>query len=209
MLTIKNKYLLPRNPSLIQFLTQAHFLANSIVSPSMELKYVLHPFGLGFREVGEKLDKVGKGLDSVQKNTKVVNAKVEVLSREREERPKEFLVFHRGKRGRRGEEPKWEEVDMAKYKIPQFLGNCKPLYLDWELKEEQILGCFDLHGRVVVRLVTLEFGEYALGLGSSRLLERTDQSWADMVSADTYPTRSRLSANRRNKVGLTLSQTER
>ncbi|RDY13205.1 Retrovirus-related Pol polyprotein from transposon 17.6, partial [Mucuna pruriens] len=49
------------------------------------------------------------------------------------------------------------------FKILQFLSNSKPkVYVDWELKVEQILGCFDLHGRVIVRLVTLEFGKYAL-----------------------------------------------
>ncbi|RDX97730.1 hypothetical protein CR513_19483, partial [Mucuna pruriens] len=34
--------------------------------------------------------------------------------------------------------------------------------LDKEHKVEQILGCFNLHGQMVVRLVTLEFGDYAL-----------------------------------------------
>ncbi|RDY09732.1 hypothetical protein CR513_05857, partial [Mucuna pruriens] len=40
------------------------------------------------RELGEKLDKAGKGLDPIQKDTQSVNAKVEALSREKDERPK-------------------------------------------------------------------------------------------------------------------------
>ncbi|RDX85511.1 hypothetical protein CR513_33298, partial [Mucuna pruriens] len=40
------------------------------------------------RELGEKLDKIGQGLGSVQKDTQRVNAKVEALSKDREERPK-------------------------------------------------------------------------------------------------------------------------
>ncbi|RDX83284.1 hypothetical protein CR513_35810, partial [Mucuna pruriens] len=60
----------------------------------------------------------------------------------------------RRERNRRGR----EELDMGKCKIPTFLGNYK---LE-ELKVEQILGCFDYIGRMMVRLVTLEFSEYAL-----------------------------------------------
>ncbi|RDY11899.1 hypothetical protein CR513_03378, partial [Mucuna pruriens] len=42
---------------------------------------------------------------------------------------------------------------MGKCKIPPFLGNCElEVYVDWELKVEKIL----------VRLVTLEFGDYVL-----------------------------------------------
>ncbi|RDX83364.1 hypothetical protein CR513_35726, partial [Mucuna pruriens] len=52
---------------------------------------------------------------------------------------------------------------MSKCKIPPFLGNCKPeVYADWELKVEKILSCFNLHGQRVVRLIILEFGDYAL-----------------------------------------------
>ncbi|RDY13209.1 hypothetical protein CR513_01902, partial [Mucuna pruriens] len=43
------------------------------------------------KELGEKLDKVGKGLNLVQKDTKSINAKVEALSREKDERPKLFV----------------------------------------------------------------------------------------------------------------------
>ncbi|RDX72776.1 hypothetical protein CR513_47694, partial [Mucuna pruriens] len=48
---------------------------------------------------------------------------------------------------------------------PSIFGNFKPeVYVDWELKVEQILDYFNLHGRKLVRLVTLEFGDYALRL---------------------------------------------
>ncbi|RDX80279.1 hypothetical protein CR513_39194, partial [Mucuna pruriens] len=40
------------------------------------------------KKLGEKLDKFGKGLDSVQKDNEAVNAKVEALSKWKEERPK-------------------------------------------------------------------------------------------------------------------------
>ncbi|RDX87479.1 hypothetical protein CR513_31037, partial [Mucuna pruriens] len=40
---------------------------------------------------------------------------------------------------------------MGKCKIPPFLGNCKPeVYLDWELKVEQILGCFEYNGKAAM-----------------------------------------------------------
>ncbi|RDX85653.1 hypothetical protein CR513_33134, partial [Mucuna pruriens] len=48
------------------------------------------------------------------------------------------------------------EIDVSKGRK-----NMPKMYVDWELKIEQILGYFDLHGRMVVRLVTLEFGDYA------------------------------------------------
>ncbi|RDY01005.1 hypothetical protein CR513_15732, partial [Mucuna pruriens] len=48
---------------------------------------------------------------------------------------------------RRGEEQTEEKLDMRKYKIPPFLGNCKlKIYVDWELKVEKIVGCFSLCG---------------------------------------------------------------
>ncbi|RDY03257.1 hypothetical protein CR513_13175, partial [Mucuna pruriens] len=130
------------------------------------------------RELKEKLDKVGKGLDLVQRDTQSVNSKVDVLSREKDERPKVMSMHEsegsfkgenlsgngRSSRyGKRGEKPRDEELETSKCKIPPFLGNCKPeVYVDWELKVEQILGCFNLHGRRVVRLVTLEFSDYVL-----------------------------------------------
>ncbi|RDX63040.1 hypothetical protein CR513_58567, partial [Mucuna pruriens] len=56
-----------------------------------------------------------------------------------------------------------EKLDMCMCKILPFLGDCKlEEYIDWELKVDQIVSSFDLHGRKVVRLVTLEFGSYAL-----------------------------------------------
>ncbi|RDY13946.1 hypothetical protein CR513_01068, partial [Mucuna pruriens] len=90
--------------------------------------------------VGKGLDQVGKGLDTVQKDTKSVNAKQGWRNR-REER--------RERHGWKGEEPKGDELDMSKYKIVSFLGNCKlEVYVDWEPK--------------FVRLVTLDFCDYAL-----------------------------------------------
>ncbi|RDX89955.1 hypothetical protein CR513_28256, partial [Mucuna pruriens] len=137
-------------------------------------------------ELREKLDKVGKGFNLVQKDTQSINAKVETLSREREERPTMVSMHESGesfeegyyseggrssqssmggrherlervernrreermeRHGRREEEPRREKIDMANCKIPLFLENCKlEVYVDWELKVEQILGCFDLHG---------------------------------------------------------------
>ncbi|RDX73947.1 hypothetical protein CR513_46359, partial [Mucuna pruriens] len=126
------------------------------------------------RELGEKLDKVGKGLDSMQRDAQCVNAKVEALSRENDKRPNMVSMHESGgsyegenlsesgrssqssmgerceryvrvernrkderreRHGRRGKEPMEEELDMSKCKIPPFM---------------------------VVRLVTLEFGDYAL-----------------------------------------------
>ncbi|RDX80079.1 hypothetical protein CR513_39411, partial [Mucuna pruriens] len=53
------------------------------------------------RELGEKLDKVGKGLDSVQKDTQSVNAKVEALSKGKEDRPNiAFIHESEGSNGR-------------------------------------------------------------------------------------------------------------
>ncbi|RDX99733.1 hypothetical protein CR513_17177, partial [Mucuna pruriens] len=119
------------------------------------------------RELGEKLDRVGKGLDSIQKDTQIVNANVEALSREKKEKPKvaslhdsegsfgDNLSEHgrvernrkeerRDRHGRIGEEPREEELDMFKSRIPHSLGNYK-------------LGAY---GQRVVRLVTLEFGKF-------------------------------------------------
>ncbi|RDX88534.1 hypothetical protein CR513_29860, partial [Mucuna pruriens] len=134
------------------------------------------------RELWEKLEKIDRGLNSVQKDTQSVNVKVEALKKEKEERHKiaylqesEWIVEgrtssdrgrslgllkvkdvrnmkkRRGVRGKRvgRDEPRKKKLDTLKCKIPPFLGNCKPdTYIDWELE--------------VMRLVTLEFGDYAL-----------------------------------------------
>ncbi|RDX99639.1 hypothetical protein CR513_17290, partial [Mucuna pruriens] len=44
-------------------------------------------------ELDEKLERVSRGLDSVQKDTQSVNAKVEALSREKEEKPKVASLY--------------------------------------------------------------------------------------------------------------------
>ncbi|RDX77468.1 hypothetical protein CR513_42404, partial [Mucuna pruriens] len=51
-------------------------------------------------------------------------------------------------------------------------------FLAIELKVNQILSCFNLQGQRVVRLVTLEFGEYALDI-RSRVIEPCE-SWKDL-----------------------------
>ncbi|RDY13805.1 hypothetical protein CR513_01222, partial [Mucuna pruriens] len=83
---------------------------------------------------------------------------------ERQERLKRYGRDERRERhGRRKDEPGREKLDLGKCKILPFLGNCKSeVYVDYELKVEQMLSCFDMHGRMIVRLVTLNFGDYAL-----------------------------------------------
>ncbi|RDX93074.1 hypothetical protein CR513_24718, partial [Mucuna pruriens] len=161
---------------------------------------------LGSENLGKKWERQAKSGETfpqslVQKDTQSVNAKVEALSKGKEERLKVASMhasegsFEEGncsevsrssqsslgercerqvrvERNRREEmrerhdrieEPRKEELDISKCKIPPFLGNFKCMvYVDWGLKVEQILGYFNLHGRMVVRLVTLEFGDYAL-----------------------------------------------
>ncbi|RDY13234.1 hypothetical protein CR513_01877, partial [Mucuna pruriens] len=66
-------------------------------------------------------------------------------------------------RGAEVHNPLWEGGTNDMGKLREIKGNCKPkVYVDWELKVDQILGYFDLHGRMVVRLVTLELGDYDL-----------------------------------------------
>ncbi|RDX84241.1 hypothetical protein CR513_34733, partial [Mucuna pruriens] len=43
---------------------------------------------------------------------------------------------------------------------------------------------------------------------SARCRVALDRDWSDMISVETYPTRSRLSADKHNRVGLTLFQTK-
>ncbi|RDX75048.1 hypothetical protein CR513_45123, partial [Mucuna pruriens] len=71
--------------------------------------------------------------------------------RERHRRVKRNRREERRERhGRKGEETREEEIDMSKCKIHPFLWNCKlEVYMDWELKVEKILGCFNLHGQRV------------------------------------------------------------
>ncbi|RDX91692.1 hypothetical protein CR513_26282, partial [Mucuna pruriens] len=144
-----------------------------------------------------------EGLDSIREDTQSVNAKVEALSKNKEEEPKVIILHEsegrydesrnsersessrtlrrrRSKRRERDERnntevshernrmgrenPRREKLDMGKCKIPLLLDNSKSeVYLDWELKVEQILGCFDYYGRMVVRFVmfiTLSVEEY-------------------------------------------------
>ncbi|RDX80574.1 hypothetical protein CR513_38869, partial [Mucuna pruriens] len=51
------------------------------------------------------------------------------------------------------------------------------------------------------------FGKISVGYLECRIALGRD--WADMVSTETHPTRSWLSANRRNRVGMTLSRMEK
>ncbi|RDX65702.1 hypothetical protein CR513_55614, partial [Mucuna pruriens] len=64
-------------------------------------------------------------------------------------------IVRRHKRVRK--EPRREELNGIKCKTPPFLGECKlDYYLSWEIK------CIDYHKRMKVRLITLEFSDYAL-----------------------------------------------
>ncbi|RDY03217.1 hypothetical protein CR513_13222, partial [Mucuna pruriens] len=88
--------------------------------------------------------------------------------RERHERQERVERYRREERreirGTRGEEQRREKLDMSKCKILPFLGNSKPkVYVDWELKVEQILSCFDVEGCMVVWFVTLEFVDTSVG----------------------------------------------
>ncbi|RDY08617.1 hypothetical protein CR513_07132, partial [Mucuna pruriens] len=92
----------------------------------------------------------------------------------------------RERHGRRGE-LREEELHMFKSKIPLFLGDCKPdEYINWELMVDKILSPFDLHGRKLVRLVTLEFYRYAMVWWNQVLEEiRSDkrgpcEGWRDL-----------------------------
>ncbi|RDX85333.1 hypothetical protein CR513_33477, partial [Mucuna pruriens] len=61
------------------------------------------------------------------------------------------------------EDPRREELDGIKFKIPPVLGECKlDYYLCREMKVDQIFECIDYHKRRKVRLVTLEFIDYFL-----------------------------------------------
>ncbi|RDX71849.1 hypothetical protein CR513_48746, partial [Mucuna pruriens] len=122
----------------------------------------------------------------MKKDTQSINANLEALSREKEEekgptmhesedrydeghlsihsvssRSHKSEIHYRHKRPRK--EPRREEIDGIKCKIPPFLGESKPnSYLDWEMKVEKIFECFDFNERMRIKLVTLEFSGYAL-----------------------------------------------
>ncbi|RDX61721.1 hypothetical protein CR513_60027, partial [Mucuna pruriens] len=86
------------------------------------------------RELGEKLDKVGKGLDSIQKHTQRVNAKVEALIMEKEEKLK-VASLH---------DSKGSFVDNLSESSGRSSWCSHEAYVDWELKVEQIHSCFNL-----------------------------------------------------------------
>ncbi|RDX85806.1 hypothetical protein CR513_32944, partial [Mucuna pruriens] len=61
------------------------------------------------------------------------------------------------------EEPKRAPLDTLKYKIPPFLGDKDvKSYLEWEIKVDQVLECFNYDELVKVKIVTYEFSGYAL-----------------------------------------------
>ncbi|RDY04700.1 hypothetical protein CR513_11570, partial [Mucuna pruriens] len=113
-------------------------------------------------ELGEKLDKVGKGLDLVQKDTQSVNAKVEALSRERKDRLK-LVSMHESERsfeegnysegGRRGRHERLERVKRNGREERREKHGRRGV----EPRRKEI----DM-AKVVVRFVTVEFGDYAL-----------------------------------------------
>ncbi|RDX87647.1 hypothetical protein CR513_30845, partial [Mucuna pruriens] len=138
------------------------------------------------RELGEKLDRVGKGLDYVQKDTQSVNAKVEALSREKEEKPKVASLHdsegsfgdNLSESSRRSSRSSYGE---RREKHGRVKRNRREERMERhgrrgeEPKEEEldISKCkippfseayvdYELKGQKVVRLVTEEFCEYAL-----------------------------------------------
>ncbi|RDY11889.1 hypothetical protein CR513_03385, partial [Mucuna pruriens] len=126
------------------------------------------------RELGETLDKVGKGLDSFQKDTQSVNAKVEVLRKGKEERPKISSMHESG--GSYGGDNLSESSGGRKRNSQSSMGEkCEGdvrmkrnrrlqvgEYVDRELMVDQIVSSFDLHSRKVVRLINLNFCGYTL-----------------------------------------------
>ncbi|RDX94944.1 hypothetical protein CR513_22604, partial [Mucuna pruriens] len=70
---------------------------------------------------------------------------------------------HRRDEERRDEGKGDADLDVGKCKILLFEGNYKPeVYIDWELKVEQMITSFGIQGQIGVRLVTLVFGDYSL-----------------------------------------------
>ncbi|RDY09315.1 hypothetical protein CR513_06317, partial [Mucuna pruriens] len=82
---------------------------------------------------------------------------------ERRERHERHRRDEKRERRDRREEDRRDKLEMRKCKIPQFVRNCKPeIYIDWELKVEQVISSFDIQGQKGVRLVTLAYEDYAL-----------------------------------------------
>ncbi|RDY06030.1 hypothetical protein CR513_10050, partial [Mucuna pruriens] len=64
---------------------------------------------------------------------------------ERRERRERHRREERCERRYKREEDRMDELDMGKCKIPPFGGNCKlEVYIDWELKVEQMITSFDI-----------------------------------------------------------------
>ncbi|RDY10219.1 hypothetical protein CR513_05304, partial [Mucuna pruriens] len=114
------------------------------------------------QKLGKKFDRVNKGLDYVQKDTQSVIAKMEALSREKEEKPK--VASLHDSEGSFG-----DNLSKSSGRSSQFSHGKR---------------C-EKHGRrgKVVRLVRLEFGEYALVWWTqdirSRVIEPCE-SWRDL-----------------------------
>ncbi|XP_006575997.1 uncharacterized protein [Glycine max] len=76
----------------------------------------------------------------------------------RNERYKERRI-HRRYGGRQRE----EGIEGEKVKIPTFKGTCDPeVYLEWEMKVEQVFACYNYNEEKKIKLAFLEFEGYAL-----------------------------------------------
>jgi len=61
---------------------------------------------------------------------------------------------HRRYRGRQRE----EEIEGVKVKILTFKGTCDPeVYLEWEMKVEQVFACYNYNEEKKIELASLEF----------------------------------------------------
>ncbi|RDX82240.1 hypothetical protein CR513_37000, partial [Mucuna pruriens] len=148
------------------------------------------------KELREKLDLVGKSLDVVQKDAHSTNNKVEALSRVKEKgvrghndhsrKPYSSKEEKRVRHERHRREER-DDLDLGKCKIPRFVGDCKlKVYIDWELKVEQLMTNFGVQGRKGVSLVIVALEDYALVWCTSlmddirREIEEPCESWYDL-----------------------------
>ncbi|RDY12111.1 hypothetical protein CR513_03136, partial [Mucuna pruriens] len=79
------------------------------------------------------------------------------------------------------------DLDLGKCKIPQFGGDCKlKVYIDWELKVEQLITSFDVQGRKGVSLAVVALEDYVLVWWTSLMndirigIEEPSESWYDL-----------------------------
>lgn len=89
---------------------------------------------------------------------------------------------------RHRDKPRRSEKDSLKCKIPSFLRDSNSdAYLDWDMKVEQILECFDFNEETRVKVVTFSFCGYTLtwwskGLDDFRRSRRpTISTWVELI----------------------------